>query len=147
MLFPPHIAYLRRLRLRIGKAGEKAARRYLENCGYDCLLCNWRPPHGGGEVDLITLERGGVLCFVEVKTRRLKRGQSPLEVAPRLAVDEAKRRHLSYCAEVYLRHSGHLRVPFRFDVIEVWSRGVHPVWLRHWPGAFSAKAFPQNFEV
>lgn len=137
MLFPPQTVRLRRLGARIGRAGEAAARRYLDNCGYDCLASNWRPPHGGGEVDLVALSRTGQLCFIEVKTRRIRPGQKLDEVAPLLAVDGGKRHHLLLCAKAYRQACGHLRVPARFDVIEVWSRGTRPVSLRHWPNAFA----------
>jgi len=142
MLFPPHTARLRRLGARIGRAGEDAARRHLENCGYDCLASNWRPPHGGGEIDLVALSRSGQLCLVEVKTRRIRPGQRLDEVAPLLAVDAGKRRHLFHCAHAYRQACGLRRVSVRFDVVEVWCRGLRPVAIRHWPAAFAEEERP-----
>jgi putative endonuclease len=51
----------------VGKAGEDAALRYLEQKGYRCVGRNWRCAYG--EIDLIMTEQEQ-LVFVEVKTRR-----------------------------------------------------------------------------
>ena len=51
----------------IGKLGEEAARRYLEDIGYRILETNYRDNQG--EADIIGFD-DKVLAFVEVKTRR-----------------------------------------------------------------------------
>lgn len=54
----------------LGTAGERLARRHLEEHGYAFVTANWRYP--GGELDLV-MRDGDVLVFVEVKTRRGER--------------------------------------------------------------------------
>lgn len=52
--------------LKLGRAGEGAARRYLEARGFRFVEANWRC--ASGELDLV-MEDGDELVFVEVKTR------------------------------------------------------------------------------
>src|SRR5690606_2608835 len=69
-----------------GRAGEERAARHLVARGYEILDRNWRCPQG--ELDIVA-ERGGMLCFIEVKTRRGLGFGHPFE-----AIDERKRRRL-----------------------------------------------------
>ena len=55
---------------RRGRWGEELAARYLEGKGYRITARRWRCRFG--ELDLVA-ERGGFLCFVEVKLRRSAR--------------------------------------------------------------------------
>ena len=48
-----------------GRAGEEAAARYLEGCGWRVLERNYR--RGPGEVDIVARD-GDCVVFVEVKT-------------------------------------------------------------------------------
>src|SRR6266568_8811233 len=52
----------------IGLRGEDLAHRYLRRNGFMVVARNWRPPQGGGEIDIVAWE-GDWLVFVEVKTR------------------------------------------------------------------------------
>lgn len=64
----------------LGTAGERLARRHLEDLGFTFLGANWRYP--GGELDLI-MRDGDILVFVEVKTRRGDRlGAAEESIAP-----------------------------------------------------------------
>ena len=64
----------------LGAAGERLARRHLEQQGYEFLAANWRRPYG--EIDLI-MRDGDALVFVEVKTRRSERyGSAEESVTP-----------------------------------------------------------------
>ena len=58
-------------RTELGKTGEDLAARYLELRGWSIVARNVR--YREGELDLVAA-RGGVLAFVEVKTRRAGRG-------------------------------------------------------------------------
>ena len=124
----------RRKALQLGRRGEDAAALFLQYAGYDILLRNWRPPRGHSEIDIIARSPDGVMCFVEVKCRRMRgndTAQRPID-----AVNGEKQRQLHRAADAYLRSVGRFCFKFRFDVIEVWaSRGV-PCRLRHWSGAF-----------
>lgn len=99
-------------RKRRGDRGEDAVAAELEKRAYEIIArqyrCRW------GEIDLIVQDPGGVLCFVEVKTR------SPRAIAaPREAVTAAKRRKLRDAASWYLAQTG-WDGPCRFDVAEVY---------------------------
>jgi len=54
-------------RLTLGRQGEEAAARYLQNQGMKIVERNLRTPVG--EIDLVVKSKG-ILAFVEVKTRR-----------------------------------------------------------------------------
>lgn len=99
---PPHV---------LGRWGERAAERYLVARGWRLLARNYR--FGRREVDLVAT-RGGVVIFVEVKTRAGEGFGSPLESITRL-----KRREVeAVAAEFLIRH--HLQdAGVRFDAIAV----------------------------
>ena len=128
--------------LAVGRNGEKAASDFLENAGYDILARNYRAPHGIGELDIVARDAAGCLCFVEVKTRRQTPGR-PSALRPLSAVDDAKQRRLRRAARRWILAMGTPEKPrHRFDVVEVWSHGVTPVRIVHWPYAFPAAAPP-----
>jgi putative endonuclease len=113
-----------RLRFRrhgdIGKRGEDLAHRYLRSNGFVVAARNWRPPQGGGEIDLIVWESApgksdlDRLVFVEVKSRAREDGS-----APERAVDLDKIRALRRAARDYIRRSEVEDGRARFDVITV----------------------------
>ena len=63
-------------------------------------------------------DQAGILCFVEVKTRREKSGQS---IHPAWAVHDAKQQRLRKAAASYLRALATPALTTRFDVIEVYG--------------------------
>ena len=83
-----------------------------------------------GEVDIVARD-GGVLCFIEVKTRR-RAGR----FRPAGAVGRAKRRRLMRVAGRYLREIGWPCIRHRFDIVEVLLDRRRLVDLRYWRGAF-----------
>ena len=93
-----------------GDAGESACVKYLKRRGCKILARNYRKPYG--EIDVIALDKG-VLCFVEVKTRRVGSMTQPYE-----AVTLQKQQRLIRAAQIYLAESKTDR-PCRFDVCEV----------------------------
>ena len=101
-----------------GDAGENACVKYLKRRGCKILARNYRKPYG--EIDVIALDKG-VLCFVEVKTRRVGSMTQPYE-----AVTLQKQQRLIRAAQIYLAESKADR-PCRFDVCEVI---VHPDTLK-----------------
>ncbi|MFT4156585.1 MAG: YraN family protein [Microbacterium sp.] len=77
----------------LGRAGEDRAVRYLIGCGYEILDRNWRCTQG--EIDIVALI-DGLLCVVEVKTRRSAAFGHPFE-----AIDARKRRRLWQLAHAW----------------------------------------------
>ena len=96
----------------LGREGEEAARRFLEEKSYRMLAANYRCPLG--EIDLICKD-GQTLVFVEVKSRRDTR-----KGLPEASVTAEKQKRLSKIAEWYLKEN-HYRgeYPVRFDVVSV----------------------------
>ena len=93
-----------------GLWGELYSSRYLRDRGYKILTGNYRCRVG--EIDLIA-QKGGIVCFVEVKSRSENHIFSPME-----AVDVHKRNRIIGAAQNYLRYTG-TELPSRFDVIEI----------------------------
>jgi putative endonuclease len=116
----------------LGAEGEARAARFLARRGYRIVDRNVRA--GGVEVDLIA-RRGGVVVFVEVKTRRsLRHGP------PELAVDGAKQRRLIRAATAWLTENPARFRSARFDVIACTApERPGDAWqIDHLPGAFYA---------
>ena len=134
-LLAPLYRFADRLRFRchgnVGQHGEDLAHRYLRRSGFTVAARNWRPPQGGGELDLIAWE-GGELVFVEVKTRV----SGDLNV-PERDIDSEKMKALRRAARDYLRRAGAETAETRFDVIAITGTDI-----RHF-----RNAFPFTFSV
>ena len=117
--------------LATGVAGEDAALFYLRRKGYVVVARRWSSGQRPGDVDLIAWQ-GGLLCFVEVKTRSAQ-DTTPAESA----VDGHKRHMLRRLAEHYVRQlpQGE-RPPVRFDVISVYMVPGRPTEFVHFENAF-----------
>lgn len=103
-------------RSEIGKRGEDAAAKYLEDAGYEIVCRNYRAGHL--ETDIIA-EDAERIIFCEVKARSEK---SAGFLRPAAAVNAKKSGNLIRCAEEYIRQKRALgddaKKP-RIDVIEV----------------------------
>ncbi|MBI3616568.1 MAG: YraN family protein [Candidatus Omnitrophica bacterium] len=98
-------------KVELGKKGEAAAVKLLEQSGYRILGRNVRTKFG--EIDLVAKE-GETLCFVEIKARTgLKFGW------PEEAVNSKKRWQLGRLASWYLQSRRLESVPVRFDVVSI----------------------------
>ena len=95
----------------IGYFGERETARYLREHGFRVLTANYKTRFG--EIDIIA-EKGGILVFVEVKTRAAGAMISAAD-----AVDFRKRERLRKAALSYLAYSKDER-PARFDVAEIY---------------------------
>lgn len=122
---PPHV---------LGRRGERLAIDYLCAAGWRIIERNYR--FGRREVDLI-VQKGGLLAFVEVKTRAGDGCGHPEE-----AVTWKKRREIEAVAAEYLVRNPAADAFVRFDVIaiEVASHGgvtrlehVADAWRPGWP--------------
>lgn len=116
--------------LRVGRRGERLARRLLRELGMEVLGGNYRGPRG--EIDIVARD-GKLLCFVEVKTRRASSGARPAA-----GLVPAQKWRIVRTAERYLRQLGHPPVLYRFDLVEIVVDGWRVVEARHWPNEFSA---------
>jgi putative endonuclease len=96
-----------------GRLGEDLAHRLLRKHGFKVVARNYRPPSGGGEIDLIAYD-GARLVFVEVKTRT-----SSDFGAPEDAVDQEKRIFIERAARDYARRSQVDWNAVRFDIVNV----------------------------
>ena len=117
-------------RLQLGRDGEQAAAAYLERRGYRIVARNARIERV--EIDLIA-RRGGLVVFVEVKTRRARRHGAPEE-----AVDARKRARLLRGAAAWLRTRRPRPQRVRFDVIGCEPAGDGSFRIRHLESAFDA---------
>jgi putative endonuclease len=97
----------------LGVYGEDLAHRYLRARGFIVAARNWRPPQGGGEIDIIAWDRKS-LVFVEVKSRA-----SGEWSAPERDIDADKIRALRRTARDYVRRSGADPALVRFDAISI----------------------------
>ncbi|MGD1071066.1 MAG: YraN family protein [Bryobacteraceae bacterium] len=109
--FADHLRYRRHGN--VGRRGEDLAHRYLRKKGYIVVARNWRPPQGGGEIDLIAWEREA-LVFVEVKTRL-----SAEWSAPERDIDQEKIFALRRAARDYIRRAEADASTARFDVLSI----------------------------
>jgi putative endonuclease len=104
----------------LARDGEERAARFLEQKGYRILARRARTPFG--DIDLVA-ERGPLVVFVEVKTRRSADFGAPLE-----AIDRKKAESLrKSVASLSVRRRELSGRPCRLDVIGVlWPAGREP---------------------
>ena len=101
-----------------GRHGEDLAHRHLRARGFMVVARNWRPPQGGGEIDIIAWEKD-CLVFVEVKTRT-----SAEWSAPERDIDAEKIRILRRAARDYIRRANVDESRVRFDAISISGRAL-----------------------
>lgn len=117
-------------RRRLGAQGERLAAEHLEAEGYRIVAQNWRCR--SGELDIVA-EQGGVLVFVEVRSRRL----TGTFGTPEESVDFRKRKQVRETAQLYLYRHKAFGIKARFDVITVtFSREGAFFGLNHVENAF-----------
>jgi len=108
-----------------GRLGEDMAHRYLRAQGCTIVARNYRPRHGGVEIDLVAWH-DGKLAIVEVKTR-----ESEAFGSPDRAVDAEKQGYLLRAARDYARRAGVEWEQVRFDIVSVvLSAPPHIEWTR-----------------
>lgn len=115
--------------LQSGKWGERRAVRFLKRKRYK--VRGRRVLVGKHDELDIVAEHGGVMVFVEVKTRSNEQFGRPFA-----AVDQAKRKRLSRAAMTYLKKRKLTPAYIRFDVIEVVGQPGGTPEIRHIENAF-----------
>jgi len=98
-------------RTRLGTRGEKLARRFLQQKGYQILDGNYRCRWG--EIDIVVRD-GNELVFVEVRTRRSADYGTPEE-----SLTEAKLRRLLATSQHYLQQREEGDINWRIDLVSV----------------------------
>ena len=96
----------------VGDAAEALALAHLRAAGCKLLQTNYRTPgRGGGEIDLVMLDKDGTLVFVEVRHRSsASHGGAGASISP------LKQRRVVFAARYYLTRLKSLP-PCRFDVV------------------------------
>lgn len=109
----------------LGRLGEEAALRYLQERGYRLIARNFHCPYG--ELDLI-MQQGRQLVFVEVKARTSNRFGQPED-----AIGRQKMRRLRQAIGIYLQQEAPaikgcawMRLPLNWNPIpiESWILGI-----------------------
>ncbi len=98
-------------RIRVGKAGEIAARAYLEELGYSITEVNFRCPIG--EIDIVARDRNTIV-LVEVRTKTSRAYGSPEE-----SINAEKARRLRRLALYYLQSKRQNEASSRIDLLAV----------------------------
>jgi putative endonuclease len=118
-----------RVRRASGLGAEQRAAAFLEEAGYCILDRNFRCRYG--EIDLV-VERGELLCFVEVRMRSSATWGDPSQT-----VSLSKQRRIVKTALHYLIAHAISNRMLRFDVIAIIGQGAEAR-VEHLPGAFDA---------
>lgn len=122
----------------LGRRGETAAAKFLQQLGYHILERGYDSPLG--EIDIIAID-GRTIVFVEVKTRSSTDSGHPAD-----AVNATKRRRMTQAALAYLKAHNLLQTPARFDVVAVTWRDAHePPVIEHFQNAFAPVGSGQFF--
>jgi len=111
----------------LGRRGEALAADFLRTRRYTIVARNYRCP--AGEIDLVAMD-GGVLVFVEVRSRRGDRVGTPLE-----SVHPGKQARVVRVARQFLAERGWHDRDARFDVVGIRFDAEPPV-VEHVRNAF-----------
>lgn len=112
----------------LGRSGEKAALRYLEEKKYKIISKNFRMYRG--EIDIIAYDER-TLVFVEVKTRKSTDFGLPEE-----SVTGAKQEQIKKIAQCFLSKNNLHETECRFDVISLVYDESKGYSIRHIKNAF-----------
>jgi putative endonuclease len=116
--------------LRLGKAGEDAAARFLAARGWRILDRNWRPPGRAARLELdIVAMHGDCLVFVEVRART----RAQVDFSAYMAFPPRKQAKLARAAGHYLSGKNLWRLPCRFDLVYVERGPDGTLLLEHHP--------------
>ncbi|HTZ75525.1 MAG TPA: YraN family protein [Candidatus Aquilonibacter sp.] len=120
-----------------GIRGETYAYWYLRSKGYLMVARNYTVPGLKGEIDMAGYD-GGVLAFVEVKTRTVANTGARQVATAEEAVNAGKRRNVSRMAQQFLRARRIEKEPYRFDVLAIETRAGSRPQIRLHKGAYTS---------
>ena len=103
---------MKRSHIEIGQSGEDFVVRQLEQHSHTIIDRNWRIREG--EIDIVSIDRDGVLHFVEVKTRTSVAYGHPFE-----AITAEKAHRLQKLAMAWLATHSSLGRDYSIDVAAV----------------------------
>lgn len=112
----------------LGARGESIAAEFLERHGHLVLDRNWRAPHGRGELDLVTLDRGRIIV-IEVKTRSSLDYGHPFEAIGAQKLERLHRLGWEWCAS-----HGRPGTLGRVDAVAVLLPAEGPAVIEHLEG-------------
>ena len=118
-------------KIKLGRRGEKLARKFLKKQGYRLLRSNYNTTRG--EIDLI-MRDDDTIVFVEVKTRR-----SEKFATAESAVNYRKQKHLIAAARKFINTYRFNDHPCRFDVVAIVAPENSKPTIRHYQNAFRPK--------
>ncbi len=121
--------------LKLGRLGERKAVELLRAKGVEVLCRNYKCKYG--EIDIVARD-GGVLCFIEVKTRR-KQSKS----RPARGLRPKQKKRIVSSGLHYMNKLDNPKVVYRFDLIEMVYDRFDFCEARYWPHHFSS--IPKNF--
>ena len=113
---------------KLGRKGEKLARRFLKKLGYRHLVDNYTLKQG--EIDLIMTDEQTIV-FVEVKTR-----ENENFVSAEDSVNYGKRKRISSAARHFIQKHHLHEHPCRFDMVVV-TTAEGKTEIRHHKNAFT----------
>ncbi|WP_242340088.1 MULTISPECIES: YraN family protein [Anaeromyxobacter] len=116
-----------------GREAEAIAAEFLVREGFEILDRNHGTPRG--EVDLVCRE-GGIVCFVEVRSR-----SSDAQGGPEETVGRGKARRVVAAATDWALRNGGLEQELRFDVVAVTFEEAGPR-VELYRGAFDGEGKP-----
>ena len=111
----------------LGRSGEALAAAHLSSRGWTVLARNYRA--GPKEIDLV-MSKGGIVAFVEVKTRATSTGGTLLE-----PIGRTKRKAVVAAARRWIHENGRPGTTYRFDAVGVGIRGDETT-IEHIPDAW-----------
>ncbi|MHB9139969.1 MAG: YraN family protein [Victivallaceae bacterium] len=126
--------------LRLGRRGENLACSLLRSKNIEILCRNYKVK--SGEIDIVARD-GGVIAFVEVKTRR-----SATLSRPARSLTEKQKKRIYRAGMHYLKEIGSPKVVYRFDLIEIILSPLRLCEARHWQEHFNSNSlFRQSFST
>lgn len=120
----------------VGRVGEDAAARFLQDKGYTIVARNWYNPRGRrvGEIDIIAKD-GLQWVFVEVKTSAVLVDAHHLPPQENITVH--KMRKMEAAAQAYLRAHDQFDASWRCDAVAVYMTDGMVVNIVHLSHIFS----------